>query len=79
MKKLLFTLAICLFSMNVFAFVEDSNEIKQPILGVETVQNTQEILSLNCTIEVTYIITIDHGTWIEIITIVVIEPCPIGH
>lgn len=47
--------------MNVFAFVEDSNEIKQPILGVETVQNTQEILSLNCTIEVTYIITIDHG------------------
>lgn len=79
MKKLFFTLAVCWFSMGAFAFNGNSNGNNSSIIGTETVHQIPEMLSLNCTIEVTYVITIDHGLWIETITIVVIEPCPIGY
>lgn len=77
MKKLFFTLAICLFSLGVFASNGNSNGIISK--GVEISQPTQEELPDGCTIEVTTIITIDHGTWTETITIVTIEPCPFGY
>lgn len=65
--------------MSAFAFSGNSNENNSHLIGTETIRQIPEMLSLNCTIEVTTIITIDHGSWIETITIVTIEPCPFGY
>lgn len=79
MKRLFFTLAICLFTLGAYASNVFPNEDPTAINNAfEKLQSFQEVLP-TCTILVTEIITINHGTWIETITITHIEPCPFGY
>ncbi|MBT0607253.1 hypothetical protein [Aequorivita echinoideorum] len=76
MKKLFFTLSICLFSLGAFAFGNNDNQ--SLILLENSKVFSENFAPINCVIEVTTIITIDHGTYIETITVVTYEPCPIS-
>lgn len=79
MKKLFFTLVICLFSMGAFASNGSANKAEIPMGAVEFVHQDPNVLPIRCVIKVTTIITIDHGAWTETITIVTYEPCPFGY
>lgn len=76
MKKLFFTLAICLFSLGAFASNGIANNTKVLMGAVESVHQAPDVLPLNCVIKVTTTTTIDHGTWTETIVVITYEPCP---
>ncbi len=75
MKKLFFTLSICLFSLGAFASNGNLlNEVELlPTKGITSIENV--VMKSKCTTTVT--ITIDHGPNFppEIITIVIVGPC----
>lgn len=61
--------------MNAFAF-DSKNDLLTALNTMKIDFMSPEVSLDKCTIKVTTTITIDHGTWIETITIVEIRPCP---
>lgn len=75
MKKLFFTLAICLFSLGAFASNELPDDFRNTINVAENLNQIPEDL-IGCTVKVTTTYTINFGTGgTVVIKIVTIEPC----